>query len=102
MAGIALAYVGNGDAVLLQVRLDVRGVAIGRDADCFVHHHLKDEMRAAFEIQTEVDAAENRGLERRSTNTLGNTNDSEDENDQNGEDQNGFGREILTHGNRMK
>jgi hypothetical protein len=91
----------NRDAVGLQILLDMRRVAVAGDAYRLIHHHLQDEMGAALEVETEVDSLQQRSFKRCAAESAGKADDAEDKDNDNGDDQNSFAGEILTHGTRM-
>jgi hypothetical protein len=47
----------DGDAGLLQLALNAGGVGIGGSADRLLDVYLQNKMRAAAEVETEIDAA---------------------------------------------
>src|SRR5579862_8692548 len=90
MTRIRLGYRSNRDAVLLQILLDVRQIAVRADADRLIHHDLQNQVRSALEIEPEVNAVEDRVLESGAAQAMRNANDPNNKEDQDGEDRNSF------------
>src|SRR6185437_3037083 len=88
-----------GDPVLLHGLFDVRGVAVRRGADGLIDHDLENQVRAALEIKTELDALEERFLEGGAGEAAGNAGNAQHADDEHDNDEDGFISEVLMHGN---
>ena len=95
---IGLGDGGAHDAVLLQVALNCGNIGVGFSADGFFDLDLKDEVHAALEVEAEVDAIEQRPLQGRSRDTLGNAEDPDDADGQDNEDDDESGLDVGFHG----
>ena len=95
---IGLGDDSAGNTVPLQIALQAGDVGVGFSTDGFVDFDLKDEVHAALEVEAEVDAIEQRPLQGRSRDTLGNAEDPDDADGQDNEDDDESGLDVGFHG----
>src|SRR5262249_51900425 len=86
MSRIRLAHVRVSNALLLHLLFEPSHDVVGFCAYCLVYHDLKNQVGAAFKVQSEMDAVEHRLLESITGKFAGNTKDAVDENQQHCDD----------------